>query len=328
MATMDVILYGERPSELGPTSGGVYSKLPYLTLDRLQEGTEPAGRNPTDAQRSTLYLFRVSSSGRSRLFVAFSMVDERRRHWCCNSADVVQVNEIRGLGSDPAEYEASVYLAMTGSPDRSTTSVGDPQATQPACSEVDSFARYRSPIQVRFATRSGVGGARAAAPMRGLRRSCPSATLTVLGEVESDARSCRPTGPSSWTGSATRRSKRPKGFGVTIVDVRLRRTDLPDANKIATFQRMISERRQEAADLRARGPRGPASGSGPLPNRACERSSRPPNRAAPGDPRSGRCPRRGDLSRRLWHPTRGVLFRSTNRCCAIVRPLPMAIPAS
>ncbi|WP_018631675.1 protease modulator HflC [Neomegalonema perideroedes] len=42
-------------------------------------------------------------------------------------------------------------------------------------------------------------------------------------------------------------------FGVDIIDVRIRRADLPDANLVATYNRMNTERQREAADFRAKG---------------------------------------------------------------------------
>lgn len=42
-------------------------------------------------------------------------------------------------------------------------------------------------------------------------------------------------------------------FGIQIVDVRIRRADLPEQNSKAVFDRMSSERAQEAAQIRARG---------------------------------------------------------------------------
>ena len=42
-------------------------------------------------------------------------------------------------------------------------------------------------------------------------------------------------------------------FGVEIVDVRIRRADLPEANSQAIYRRMQTERQQEAAEFRARG---------------------------------------------------------------------------
>jgi membrane protease subunit HflC len=44
-----------------------------------------------------------------------------------------------------------------------------------------------------------------------------------------------------------------RNFGVEIVDVRLRRADLPEANSQAIYKRMRTEREREAAELRAQG---------------------------------------------------------------------------
>jgi modulator of FtsH protease HflC len=44
-----------------------------------------------------------------------------------------------------------------------------------------------------------------------------------------------------------------KGIGVSIVDVKLRRADLPQKNSEAVFQRMQTERQREATELRAKG---------------------------------------------------------------------------
>jgi len=44
-----------------------------------------------------------------------------------------------------------------------------------------------------------------------------------------------------------------ENFGIEVVDVRLRRADLPDANSQAVYQRMQTERQREAAEIRAQG---------------------------------------------------------------------------
>lgn len=44
-----------------------------------------------------------------------------------------------------------------------------------------------------------------------------------------------------------------KGFGIDVVDVRIRRADLPDENSKAIYARMIAERQREAAQFRAEG---------------------------------------------------------------------------
>jgi membrane protease subunit HflC len=42
-------------------------------------------------------------------------------------------------------------------------------------------------------------------------------------------------------------------LGIEVVDVRIRRADLPDANSQAIFRRMQTEREREAAEIRAQG---------------------------------------------------------------------------
>ena len=42
-------------------------------------------------------------------------------------------------------------------------------------------------------------------------------------------------------------------FGITIIDVRIKRADLPQANSEAIYKRMQTEREREAKEFRARG---------------------------------------------------------------------------
>jgi modulator of FtsH protease HflC len=44
-----------------------------------------------------------------------------------------------------------------------------------------------------------------------------------------------------------------KAFGIDVIDVRIRRADLPEDNSKAIYQRMIAERQREAAQFRAQG---------------------------------------------------------------------------
>jgi membrane protease subunit HflC len=48
-------------------------------------------------------------------------------------------------------------------------------------------------------------------------------------------------------------NRQSQGLGIEVVDVRLRRADLPAQNSQAVFQRMQTERQREAADIRAQG---------------------------------------------------------------------------
>jgi len=44
-----------------------------------------------------------------------------------------------------------------------------------------------------------------------------------------------------------------KGLGINVVDVRIKRADLPEANSLAIYRRMQTERQREAAEIRAQG---------------------------------------------------------------------------
>lgn len=50
-------------------------------------------------------------------------------------------------------------------------------------------------------------------------------------------------------------NERARSFGVNVVDVRIKRVDLPEANSQAIFRRMDTQRRQEARKIRAEGKR-------------------------------------------------------------------------
>jgi len=47
--------------------------------------------------------------------------------------------------------------------------------------------------------------------------------------------------------------KEASGYGISVVDVRIRRADLPEQNSQAIYQRMQTERQREAAEFRAQG---------------------------------------------------------------------------
>ncbi|WP_207481365.1 protease modulator HflC [Arenibaculum pallidiluteum] len=114
--------------------------------------------------------------------------------------------------------------------------------------EVDAFARWRITDPLRFyqAVRSEqVLGQR-------LNTVVNSALRRVLGNVTllavlSDERAQVMTDLRNQVNAEAR------GFGIEIVDVRIRRADLPDETSNAVFARMRSEREREAAEARAQG---------------------------------------------------------------------------
>lgn len=113
---------------------------------------------------------------------------------------------------------------------------------------VDTFARYKIVDPLRFFQ---AAGSEANVNQR-LETVLNSATRRVLGEAsfEELVRDDRQTLMTGITASLNREAS---DFGVQVVDVRIRRADLPEANSQAVYQRMQTEREREATDIRARG---------------------------------------------------------------------------
>jgi membrane protease subunit HflC len=113
---------------------------------------------------------------------------------------------------------------------------------------VDAFARYRITDPLKFYQTVGtVDGANSQLSIllnSALRRVLGEATLT---QVVRDQREHLMTQVREQLGAEA------QGFGISMVDVRIRRADLPEQNSQAVYQRMQTERQQEAAQIRAQG---------------------------------------------------------------------------
>jgi membrane protease subunit HflC len=115
---------------------------------------------------------------------------------------------------------------------------------------VDAFARWRISDAVQFRRAVGVGGISTAKSR--LERILNAELREVLGGVTSAAVL------SSDLVLLMNRIRdqvrtQSSALGVELIDVRLKRTDLPRQNLDATFERMKAERQREAADEIARG---------------------------------------------------------------------------
>jgi membrane protease subunit HflC len=77
-----------------------------------------------------------------------------------------------------------------------------------------------------------------------VRSVLADATFTSIVKTERDALMKR---------IATEVNTQARSLGIEVVDVRLRRVDLPEQNSQAVFQRMQTERQREATDIRAQG---------------------------------------------------------------------------
>jgi len=115
---------------------------------------------------------------------------------------------------------------------------------------VDAFARYKivKPLQF-YQTVGSVEGANAR-----LLTLLNSALRRVLGEVTL-MQVVRDQREELMAKVRTQLEAEAQAFGIKIVDVRIRRADLPEQNSQAIYSRMQTERQQEAAQFRAEGSR-------------------------------------------------------------------------
>ena len=113
---------------------------------------------------------------------------------------------------------------------------------------VDAFARYRilDPLAFYRAFRSEEG----ARPR--LTAIVDSTIRTVLGRA-TFIDVIRTKRAELMRQTRTLVNDEMQNFGVEMVDVRMRRADLPEANSQAIYKRMRTEREREAAELRAQG---------------------------------------------------------------------------
>jgi modulator of FtsH protease HflC len=113
---------------------------------------------------------------------------------------------------------------------------------------VDAFARYRINDALKFyQTIGAIEGANAR-----LSTLLNSALRRVLGEV-STTDVVRDKRAQLMGQVRTQLENEAQTFGVAVVDVRIRRADLPAQNSQAVYQRMQTERQREAAEFRAEG---------------------------------------------------------------------------
>ena len=113
---------------------------------------------------------------------------------------------------------------------------------------VDAFARYRITDPLRFYQTVGtVAGANAqlsALMNSALRRVLGEATLTHVVRDQREQLMAR---------VREQLEIEAQPYGISVVDVRIRRADLPEQNSQAVYQRMITERQREAQEFRSQG---------------------------------------------------------------------------
>ncbi len=182
------------------------------------------------------------------LFSSLFVVDERQKALVLQFGRVVDVKEEPGLAfkipliQDVAFYDDRILsrdidpIELTPSDDRRLV--------------VDAFARYRIADLRQFREANPSGGVEQAEQR--LDDIVRTQMREVLGSVSSNEILSEDRVALMMRIASGARS-RAANLGLEIIDVRLKRTDLPPQNLDATFARMRAEREREAADEIARG---------------------------------------------------------------------------
>jgi membrane protease subunit HflC len=113
---------------------------------------------------------------------------------------------------------------------------------------VDAFARYRIKNALRFY--QSIGSIQAANIQ--LTTLLNASLRRVLGEV-TFIQVVRDEREALMQRIRDQLDKEADAYGIQVVDVRIRRADLPEQNSQAVYQRMQTERQREAAEFRAQG---------------------------------------------------------------------------
>ena len=198
--------------------------------------------------RAATYLIPIVVSAVVGVLSSIFIVDEREKALVLQFGRVVAIKEEPGLA-----FKIPLIQEVVRYDDRILSRDIDPLEVTPLDDRrlvVDAFARYRIADVNRFRQAVGVGGI-ATAENR-LDSILRAKTRETLGSVSSNdiLSSDRATLMLRIRNDAIAEAL---ALGIEIVDVRLKRTDLPSQNLEATFERMRAEREREATDERARG---------------------------------------------------------------------------
>ncbi|CUH77965.1 Modulator of FtsH protease HflC [Tritonibacter multivorans] len=189
-------------------------------------------------------LFLLAVAGLSSIFI----VDEREKALVLRFGRVVNVQEEPGLA-----FKVPFIDEVVRYDDRILSLEVGPLEVTPRDDRrlvVDAFSRYRIADVDTF--RQAVGGEDVFGAERRLDKILRDQTRAVLGSVSSNdiLSSDRAALMLRIRNGAIAQAR---SLGLEVIDVRLKRTDLPQANLNATFARMRAEREREAADEIARG---------------------------------------------------------------------------
>ena len=232
-----------------PTSG-VVPYLPLTELPRRAAAAAAARRLPEPANETRVLPAAsspLSSSWRSCIVAYGTLftVNQTQQALVVRLGEPVRVITEPGLNVKMPFIDSVIYV------DKRILDLESPAQEVIASDQkrlvVDAFARYRINDPLKFYQTVGETGANSQLAIllnSALRRVLGEATLTeVVRDVRDAADGAR--------ARAARHEAQP--FGIQVVDVRIRRADLPEQNSQAVYQRMQTERQREAAEFRAQG---------------------------------------------------------------------------
>jgi membrane protease subunit HflC len=165
---------------------------------------------------------------------------------------VVRLGEPVRVVTDPGLHFKAPFVDSVISIDKRILDLENPAQEVIAFDQrrlvVDAFARYRIKNALRFY--QSVGSIQAANIQ--LTTLLNASLRRVLGEV-TFIQVVRDEREALMNKIRDQLDKEADGYGIQVVDVRIRRADLPDKNSEAVYQRMQTERQREAAEFRAQG---------------------------------------------------------------------------
>ena len=179
--------------------------------------------------------------------------------WSClfsvyqtQQALVIRLGKPVSVVSDPGLHVKAPFIDSVIDVDRRILDLEAPPQEVIASDQkrlvVDAFARYRIEDPLRFyQTLGSIVGANSQ-----LSILLNSALRRVLGEV-TFTHVVRDQRAELMSRIQKLMDQEAKSYGIQVVDVRIRRADLPEQNSQAVYQRMQTERQREAAEFRAQG---------------------------------------------------------------------------
>jgi modulator of FtsH protease HflC len=165
---------------------------------------------------------------------------------------VLRFGEMVDVATEPGLHFKAPFIDTVVSIDKRILDLENPSQEVIASDQkrlvVDAFARYRIKNALKFY--QSVGSIQTANAQLGSLLN--AALRRVLGEV-TFIQVVRDERELLMGKIRDQLDHEADGYGIQVVDVRIRRADLPEANSQAVYQRMQTERQREAAEFRALG---------------------------------------------------------------------------